>query len=236
MEKADFNPDYYNGHYFERDKYGGKKYHNYNGTVKEWGYYAKQHWMGWNSVIESLKKILDFHSVLDVACGPGSFVSWARIKDLDVYGLDFSRFAIRECLPQARGLLLLADGLHIPFKDESFDFVIASDYMEHIFISDIDQALNEIFRVAKKWVFLQICTRLESEQDIILRKGQKVPMKYEGTAVSGHVTIKNRVYWLKKVARENWVLRENLVKRFRELTPPEVIKAWRNIIIMERQK
>lgn len=235
MEKADFNPDYYDSHYFERDKYGGKKYHDYNGTEKEWGYYAKQHWMGWHPVIESLKRIMDFHSVLDVACGPGSFVSWARSKGLDVYGIDFSRFAIREGLPQAQGLLMLADGLHIPFKQNSFDMVMASDYMEHIFIDDVEQALNEIFRVARKWVFLQICTRLDYEEDIILEKGQKIPMRYEGTAVSGHVTIKTRAFWLTKMPRKKWSLREDLVKRFRELTPSDVIRAWRNIIILEKR-
>ena len=79
-----------------------------------------------------------------------------------------------------------------------------------------------------------MCTRTEREQDILLEKGSPIPLKYEGIAVSGDVTIKNREFWLEKVSRDKLACREDLVELFRELTPSDVIQAWRNIILVEK--
>ena len=70
--------------------------------------------------------------LLDVACGQGILLKFASARGLAAYGVDFSHTAIataRGFAPNAH--LALADGEHLPFPDNSFDYVTCLGSLEH---------------------------------------------------------------------------------------------------------
>lgn len=84
--------------------------------------------------------------ILDVACATGmSFRFLSRYGD--VRGVDISRETIRLC--KARGIdrIVQCDAMKLPFRDESFDLVLALDALEHF--PDDSLAIREIRRVAR---------------------------------------------------------------------------------------
>ena len=50
---------------------------------------------------------------------------------------------------------MLGDILNLPLKDDSVDMAIACDVLEHIDPKELDKAVSEMKRVAKKYVYLQ---------------------------------------------------------------------------------
>ena len=84
-------------------------------------------------------------TLLDVGCGKGKLVEWAKEKGIDATGLDF-----------ASGYGVQADLLDMPFEDNSFDVVTSFDVLEHLRPEDLDKGLNEMSRVAKTYWVLSI--------------------------------------------------------------------------------
>ena len=136
--------------------------------------------------------------------------------------------------------LQVADVRYIPFKDDSFDLVLALDLMEHIYIDDVDQVISEIFRVCKKYAFFEIATVGGGsgagihDRGFIIRKGEPIPVELEANAVAGHVTVQPREFWIEKFEEYDWFVRRDLEQYFRMLVPPEVIRNWNTIIILEK--
>lgn len=90
-------------------------------------------------------KDLDPKTLLDIGCGKGQFVEWINRHGIMAIGMDF-----------ASGYGLMADLLDIPFPNNSFDMITAFDVLEHLLPETLEQGLNEMFRVAKKWWVLSI--------------------------------------------------------------------------------
>ncbi|WP_108513290.1 class I SAM-dependent methyltransferase [Bradyrhizobium algeriense] len=86
------------------------------------------------------------HAVLDVGTSTGT--NLALLRDMGfrrVTGLDMSEEAIVFCASKGLGPVDLGDACAMPFNDESFDLVLATDVIEHL---DDDRAgLREISRV-----------------------------------------------------------------------------------------
>ncbi len=87
-------------------------------------------------------------SILDIGTGTGT--NLRMLKNLGfrhVTGLDPSDEAIRFCLEKGLGHVKKGDICTLPFGDAQFDFVFATDVIEHV--DDDDRALAEISRVLK---------------------------------------------------------------------------------------
>jgi SAM-dependent methyltransferase/uncharacterized protein YbaR (Trm112 family) len=87
---------------------------------------------------------------LDLGCGTGGFVAVAVAHGMKVVGLDIAfRWLVigrkrLEELGQADALLVCACAEHLPFGDQSFDWVIAEGLLEHTHTQDV------IFREATR--------------------------------------------------------------------------------------
>lgn len=88
-----------------------------------------------------LIKELNPKTLLDVGCGKGQFVEWAKTQGIDAVGIDF-----------ASGYGIEGDVLDMPFEDNSFDVLTAFDVLEHIKEENLDKALSEMKRVSPIWV------------------------------------------------------------------------------------
>ena len=86
--------------------------------------------------------------ILNIGCGTGYNIEQLQVHHYtNVTGLEYSPSALGFC--QSRGLkrLMAADGTHPPFRDKSFDVVLALDLIEHI--EDDRNCLRELARVLK---------------------------------------------------------------------------------------
>jgi ubiquinone/menaquinone biosynthesis C-methylase UbiE len=86
--------------------------------------------------------------VLDVGTGTGA--NLRMLRDLhagNVIGLDSNDLAIDYCRSKALGTVRRGDICALPFADAAFDFVIATDVIEHV--DDDSRALREVARVLR---------------------------------------------------------------------------------------
>ena len=76
-------------------------------------------------------------TVLDCGCGNGVSVDVLNEHGFDAWGLDLSALRKWQWRERAhRRKLSVADALHLPFEDESFDVVISSGVIEHIGVEE----------------------------------------------------------------------------------------------------
>jgi ubiquinone/menaquinone biosynthesis C-methylase UbiE len=93
---------------------------------------------------------------LDVGCGMGGVVLALRKKGFLAWGTEISAF----CLEKSPIKKWLKKGniLSLPFKDKSFDVVLAMDMLFYLSKSQQKKALLELHRIAKRFLFLEtIC-------------------------------------------------------------------------------
>ncbi|RLI26488.1 MAG: hypothetical protein DRO52_02440 [Candidatus Hecatellales archaeon] len=84
--------------------------------------------------------------MLDVGCGTGLFSQVFRELGWRVLGVDYALGMVSRA--SARGLeVVLADGLHLPFRPSLFDSVLLFTVLE--FLSSEEEALKEVCRVLK---------------------------------------------------------------------------------------
>jgi len=84
--------------------------------------------------------------ILDVACATG--MSFRFLSDLgDIRGIDISTETIDYCSRRGINEIVQCDAMDLPFKDNSFDLILALDACEHF--EDDQKSLNEMNRVLK---------------------------------------------------------------------------------------
>lgn len=95
--------------------------------------------------------------ILDIGCGTGRNISYVsetvERSNFIFYGIDYSKDCIAYAKVQykSQGVRFKAySGKKLPFKDNTFDFVVSSHVLEHIKKEDALLYLSEISRVLKK--------------------------------------------------------------------------------------
>ena len=98
---------------------------------------------------EALVERFDPKSVLDIGCAKGYLVYAFRELGIEAYGVDMSEYATSQSPPEIRDYLLNADvdQERLPFSDEMFDLVSATEILEHL--TNHRFLLSEIRRVLK---------------------------------------------------------------------------------------
>jgi len=93
----------------------------------------------------------DVSRILDVGCGDG-FITNDLPGGLFVVGLDIKR----KVLPEIEKERIQGSVFNIPFKDGSFDLVMANDLLEHLELTSHPQAIQELLRVTSKYVIITV--------------------------------------------------------------------------------
>lgn len=101
----------------------------------------------------------DVSSILDVGCGSGWVAEHYIKKLIKVHSLDISITNPSKAMqhyPGQKHFGVVADSFRLPFVDNSFDCVIASEIIEHV-VNPVE-FIKEVFRVVKKGGRLIITT------------------------------------------------------------------------------
>ena len=90
--------------------------------------------------------------ILDAGCGVGRYTIPLAMREYDVTGVDISLFAITELdnVRLRRNMqmgLAAADIFHLPFRDNSFDAVVAFGVLQHLLEDERSTVLPEFARV-----------------------------------------------------------------------------------------
>lgn len=248
---TEFEGSYYNEDYFQTPE--GKKYRASDGTIHGWSYVNPEgEFLGTGAITKAWKKVFNPKNLLDVGAGRGTFIAYAREEaGIEAVGFDYSEWAIgagrygqigktiHKCKEE---WIRLHDATEPwPYENNSFDLVVALDFFEHIYEKDLDFVIGELYRVASKYIFLQIAVsgtgglQGRDEKGYILRKGNEIPIELEGCAVAGHVTVKPEKWWYERLYNDDWLYTREMVNHFCSLIDPEIISNWtmNSIIILE---
>jgi ubiquinone/menaquinone biosynthesis C-methylase UbiE len=87
-------------------------------------------------------------TVLDLGCGAGVLALLKR-KQVTLVGVDLSRDCAAAAQRNGYDMAVAADLESLPFKDQTFDYVVSLDVMGHIEFDQKDQVIGEIVRVLK---------------------------------------------------------------------------------------
>jgi SAM-dependent methyltransferase len=88
--------------------------------------------------------------VLDVGCAKGYLVYVLRVRGVEAYGVDWSRYAIEHGCPDARPYLLRASAIRLPFADKRFALAASFDVLEHQDPQNASLALRDCARVSER--------------------------------------------------------------------------------------
>ena len=130
----------YDFEYFDGDRkygYGGYKYDG-----------------RWIPVARDIIKHFNLKSgdrFLDIGCAKGFLMKDLidELPGLQVYGIEISEYAIKNCHPDVKGKILKGNAKSLPFADNYFDAVISLDTIHNLDRNDVLTALKEIERVTK---------------------------------------------------------------------------------------
>ncbi len=99
---------------------------------------------------------------LDVACGTG-FIT--RYLPGHIVGLDGSESMLHVAGSRMSGARVRADGMSLPFRDDSFDRVFTGHFYGHLRRRELERFLREARRVAGELVVLDAALREDVETE-----------------------------------------------------------------------
>lgn len=111
------------------------------------------------SLVDPTVRIIDksAKSILDVACGKGlpMMVLKQRVKFKEIHGVDLYPQYINFCKRnEIHNDYTFGDVRKLPFKNKSFDVVIALQVLEHLEKKESFKVLSDLERIAKKQVII----------------------------------------------------------------------------------
>jgi ubiquinone/menaquinone biosynthesis C-methylase UbiE len=128
---------------------------------REYGYGGYRYDGRWRPVARDMIQHFGLKAgdrVLDVGCAKGFLVKDLMLEcpGLEVFGLDVSDYALKNCEAEVIGRLHLGSADHLPFPDGSFAAVISLNTLHNFDRDGCRTALREIERLAPGRAFVQV--------------------------------------------------------------------------------
>lgn len=124
-------------------------------------------------------------NVLEVGCGAGGMAKALKAyrPDLEVYGCDISRQAIRQAQRYSNGIAFeVGNAYDLPYGRESFSCVVIFDLLEHL--EQPDLAVSEIWRVLESGGVFHLFVPCEGDlrtlHGLLARLGWRAKSHYGG--------------------------------------------------------
>lgn len=128
-------------------------------TKENW---VEDYWASWNHphrqiIIDELKKLPRFNTLLEVGCNCGPNLSNIKLafERVQLFGIDANQDAInlaREKLPLED--LQCGDMSNLPWSDKSMDVVLSDAALMYIHPNQIQAVIRELTRVARGYIVL----------------------------------------------------------------------------------
>lgn len=150
---------------FGKEFFDGERRHGYGGF--------SYHPRFWQPVIPTFIKtyhLTSRSSLLDVGCAKGFMLYDFResIPDINVQGVDVSKYAIQQGKEEIQPFLHVGDVRNLPFPDKSFDLVISINTVHNLEGEDLKQGLVEIERVSRGHSFITVdAYRTDEEKELM---------------------------------------------------------------------
>ena len=107
---------------------------------------------------------------LDIGCAKGFLVNDLIDLGIDCYGLDVSKYAIKNSLPSIYGRLHHGTADNLPFQDKSFKVVISINTIHNLNYDKCSKAIKEIERVSSSGSFIQVDSYKTKKQKKIFQE------------------------------------------------------------------
>ncbi len=117
---------------------------------KRWDSFTQQVEFRHTSAVE----LIEHGSVLDFACGDGLLLEMLKQKGIEATGLEISENARDACIQKGLSVELLPLDTPWPFPDNSFDYVVLLDVLEHVY--NPTPILAEAKRVSKEYIIVSV--------------------------------------------------------------------------------
>jgi len=151
------------GRKFGFDYFDGDRNHGYGGF--------SYHERFWQPVIPTI--IENYHldnssSVLDVGCAKGFFLYDLKqaLPDISITGVDISEYAVENAKMEVKEFLRVASATKLPFKDDSYDFVMSVNTVHNLNREDCAVSLQEIERVSRGNSFITVDAYRNDEEKV----------------------------------------------------------------------
>jgi len=130
-------------------------------------------------------------TLLDYGCAKGYLVKALRILDVDAFGCDSSRYAIKNVDSEVRDFCY-----NVENKDDvinqNYDWLVTKDVLEHMTEDDIDKMLTESKQKIRK-MFHVIPLGLD---------GKFIVPEYHDDP--SHIQIQSKEWWINKFKEHGW--------------------------------
>lgn len=165
---------------------------------------------------EKNKNKIKIESILD--CGTSIGNTLVKIKEktdkmpeysnmnpkLKISGFDVSDIAVKK--GQERGLDIFRSSItDINLPDDSYQCLISSDVLEHLYPSDMKKAIEEMIRVSKQYIGLKLAYCKDSNKFLPKLKEKDPNIKIDNL----HLTIQQREWYINLIEE---VLQEKNIK------------------------
>lgn len=134
---------------------------------REYGYGGYRYDGRWQPVAQDIVDHFGLKpgsKVLDVGCAKGFLVKDLRALGIDAQGVDVSQYGLDHCEAEAKGHLQIASADNLPFKDGSFDAVLAINSIHNLDRAGCVKAVQEMERLAPGKGFIQVDSYFTPEQ------------------------------------------------------------------------
>jgi protein-L-isoaspartate(D-aspartate) O-methyltransferase len=130
---------------FGEEYWDGARHHGYG------GYRYDGRWRPAAEEIASHYGLKKGDKVLDVGCGKGFLLYelTQAVPGIQVAGIDISEYAVTHAKEEVRSFLRVGNAVSLPYDRDSFDFVVSITTLHNLYLHDLQNALQEIERVAK---------------------------------------------------------------------------------------
>lgn len=163
--------------------------------------------------------------LLNIGLGHGALEKLLIQKkpEIELFGIDISKEAIKKTKDIVDGKYIVASVEKIPFKDNTFDFVVELDVLEHLQKKGLIKSLEEVRRVIKnRGIFIISVPLNESDKDKNLNRHLVVFNEYMILQLlrdGGFEIIKtNKLY-----AFKNYYLVKTFLAKFFKIKKPNLI-------------
>ena len=108
--------------------------------------------------------------VLDVGCGKGFLIYdfMTALSGIIVRGLDISEYAIKNAKLEVQSCIDLGSACKLPYSDKEFDLAISINTFHNLYNYELEPALKEFQRVAKRHYICVESYRTEEEKANLL--------------------------------------------------------------------